>query len=206
VQRQNASQHPAQHESPGESDVPYIRSRKHAAIAAALAHAGHPDGPAPTRHPPLGPAQARSHAARVKARAEPTTRTRPTTLSSPKFTQPLLDTPQTITVIKKELIQQQAATTLSEALRNSPGITMLLGENGNTQTGDAVVMRGFDTSQSIFVDNIRDIGAISRDMFNIEQVEVVKGPSGADNGRGASSATSTWSARRRSRATRSAAR
>jgi catecholate siderophore receptor len=109
------------------------------------------------------------------------------TVSSPKFTQPLVDTPQTITVITRELIQQRSASTLTEALRNSPGITLLLGENGNTQTGDAVVMRGFDTSASIFVDNIRDLGAISRDMFNIDQVEVVKGPSGADNGRGASS-------------------
>jgi catecholate siderophore receptor len=109
------------------------------------------------------------------------------TVSSPKFTQPLVDTPQTITVIKRELIQQRSASTLTEALRNSPGITLLMGENGNTQTGDAVVMRGFDTSASIFVDNIRDLGAISRDVFNIEQIEVVKGPSGADNGRGASS-------------------
>jgi catecholate siderophore receptor len=109
------------------------------------------------------------------------------TVASPKFTQPLVDTPQTITVIKRELIQQRSASTLTEALRNSPGITLLMGENGNTQTGDAVVMRGFDTSASIFVDNIRDLGAISRDVFNIEQIEVVKGPSGADNGRGASS-------------------
>jgi len=107
--------------------------------------------------------------------------------SSPKFTQPLLDTPQTITVIKKEVLQQQVATTLSEALRNTPGITMQLGENGNTTTGDSIFMRGFDTSGSIFVDGIRDLGNISRDVFNVEQVEVVKGPSGSDNGRGASS-------------------
>jgi catecholate siderophore receptor len=45
-------------------------------------------------------------------------------------------------------------------------------------------MRGFDTSGSIFVDGIRDVGTVSRDMFNIEQVEVVKGPAGADIGRG----------------------
>lgn len=107
--------------------------------------------------------------------------------SSPKFTQPLVDTPQTITVIKKEVLQQQVATTLAEALRNTPGITMQLGENGNTTTGDSIFMRGFDTTNSIFVDGIRDLGNISRDVFNIEQVEVIKGPSGSDNGRGASS-------------------
>ncbi|HTH44415.1 MAG TPA: catecholate siderophore receptor Fiu [Oxalicibacterium sp.] len=108
------------------------------------------------------------------------------TVSSPKFTQPLLNTTQTITVIKKELVQEQGGTTLTEALRNTPGVgTFSLGENGATNTGDAIYMRGFDTSNSIFVDNVRDIGAISRDMFNIEQVEVTKGPAGADNGRGA---------------------
>ncbi len=108
-------------------------------------------------------------------------------VSSDKFTQPLVDTPQTIVVVKKELFQQQAATSLSETLRNTPGITMLLGENGNTATGDSIFMRGFDTQGSIFVDGIRDLGSISRDTFNTEQVEIAKGPAGVDNGRGAAS-------------------
>jgi catecholate siderophore receptor len=55
-------------------------------------------------------------------------------VSSPKFTQAIVDTPQTITVIKKELLQQEQATTLTEALRNTPGVTLQLGENGSTQT------------------------------------------------------------------------
>ena len=50
-------------------------------------------------------------------------------VSSPKFTQPLLDTPQTITVLKKELLADQAVATLGEAMRNTPGITFTLGEN-----------------------------------------------------------------------------
>lgn len=105
-------------------------------------------------------------------------------LSSPKFTQPLLDTTQSISVITRELIQQQGATTLTEALRNSPGVgTFYVGENGNTSTGDSIYMRGFDTSGSIFVDGVRDLGSISRDVFNIEQVEVAKGPAGTDYGR-----------------------
>ena len=107
------------------------------------------------------------------------------TISSPKYTEPLVDTPQTITVIKKELIQERVATTLTEALRNTPGITLQQGENGNSTSGDAISMRGFDTQNSIFVDNVRDLGTAVRDTFNIEQIEVVKGPSGADNGRGA---------------------
>ena len=72
---------------------------------------------------------------------------------------------------------------MSDALRNSPGITFTLGENGNTTTGDSVFMRGFDTSSSIFVDGIRDLGTVTRDVFNTEQIEIVKGPSGSDNGR-----------------------
>jgi catecholate siderophore receptor len=105
-------------------------------------------------------------------------------VSSPKFTQPLIDTTQTISVITKELLQQQGATTLTEALRNSPGVgTFYVGENGSTSTGDGIYMRGFDTSGSIFVDGVRDLGSISRDVFNIEQVEVTKGPAGTDNGR-----------------------
>jgi catecholate siderophore receptor len=105
-------------------------------------------------------------------------------LSSPKYTQPLLDTTQTISVITKELIQQQGATTLAEALRNSPGVgTFYVGENGSTNTGDSIYMRGFDTSGNIFVDGVRDLGSISRDVFNTEQVEVAKGPAGTDYGR-----------------------
>ena len=104
--------------------------------------------------------------------------------ASSKYTEKLIDTAQSITVIKKELIEQQGAVTLTEALRNTPGVgTFFLGENGNTNTGDAIYMRGFDTSGSIYVDGIRDIGSVSRDVFNIEQIDVLKGPAGTDNGR-----------------------
>lgn len=108
-------------------------------------------------------------------------------LSLPKYTQPLLDTPQTVSVIKKELLKEQGATSLVEALRNTPGITLQLGENGNTSAGDAFQMRGFSTQTSTYVDGIRDLGAVTRDVFNLEQIEVVKGPSGAEAGRGSAS-------------------
>jgi len=107
-------------------------------------------------------------------------------VSSTKFTQPLRETPQTIQVITNQVFTQQGATTLTEALSNSAGVgTFYAGENGNTSTGDAIYMRGFDTSSSLFVDGIRDLGSISRDLFNVEQVEVEKGPAGTDNGRSA---------------------
>ncbi|HVZ30597.1 MAG TPA: TonB-dependent siderophore receptor [Asticcacaulis sp.] len=108
-------------------------------------------------------------------------------VSSPKKTETLLDTPQTVSVISKELLSDQNATNLVDALRNTPGITMQLGENGNTSAGDTFQLRGFSAQSSVFLDGIRDLGAISRDTFNVEQVEVAKGPAGADIGRGASS-------------------
>ncbi|MBX9869651.1 MAG: TonB-dependent receptor plug domain-containing protein, partial [Burkholderiaceae bacterium] len=109
------------------------------------------------------------------------------TVSSPKFTKPLLDTPQTVSVIKKELLQEQGVFNLMDALRNTPGITMQLGENGSTSAGDTFQMRGFATQSSLFVDGVRDLGPVTRDTFNVEQVEIVKGPAGADVGRGAAS-------------------
>lgn len=107
--------------------------------------------------------------------------------SSPKFTQDLVDTPQTLAVVSQQVLQQQGATTLTQALRNTPGVTFLLGENGNTATGDSIFMRGFDTQGSIFIDGIRDLGSVSRDTFNTEQVEIAKGPAGPDYGRSAAS-------------------
>lgn len=107
--------------------------------------------------------------------------------SSSKVTQDLVDTPQTIQVITNKVIQEQQATTLQEALRNTPGITLLLGENGNTNSKDNISMRGFDVQGSIFKDGIRDLTNSTKDMYNIEAVEVTKGAVGADNGRGVSS-------------------
>jgi catecholate siderophore receptor len=104
-----------------------------------------------------------------------------------KFVRPLLDTPQTVQVISKVVLQEQGSNSLMDALRNTPGITMQLGENGNTSAGDTFQMRGFATASSTFVDGVRDIGAVSRDVFNLEQVEVAKGPAGADVGRGSAS-------------------
>lgn len=104
-------------------------------------------------------------------------------VASPKFTAPLTDTPQTISVIPDTLFQQQGAQTLTDVLRNTPGITFNAGENGFSTGQSNFSLRGFDTSGSIFVDGARDSGNYFRDVFNIEQVEVAKGPA-ADNGRG----------------------
>jgi catecholate siderophore receptor len=105
------------------------------------------------------------------------------TPSSPKYTEPLRDTPQTITVIPKTVIEEQGATTLRDVLRNVPGLTMTAGEGG-TPAGDNLTLRGFSARNDIFVDGARDLSPQSRDPFNLEQVEVVKGPGSAFTGRG----------------------
>lgn len=167
----------------------FIKSRKHASPAArtvgaavllTLAH-GAAAADAPPQQAKVNDAQALPG---MQVEAERSSDYRVDKVSSPKFTQSLLDTTQTIHVIDKELIRQQGATTLTEALRNSPGVgTFYVGENGSTSTGDSIYMRGFDTSGSIFVDGVRDLGTVSRDIFNVEQVEVTKGPDGTEYGR-----------------------
>ncbi|HQW53942.1 MAG TPA: catecholate siderophore receptor Fiu [Acinetobacter sp.] len=159
-----------------------IKSRKHigttplVALAASLPLAGHAAAPQEENVTKLPTIEVTAEQA-YKAKK----------VSSPKYTQPLLDTTQTVQVIKKELLQDQGAASLVEALRNTPGITLQMGENGNTSAGDTFQMRGFSTQTSTYVDGIRDLGAVSRDVFNLEQIEVVKGPSGAEAGRGSAS-------------------
>lgn len=108
---------------------------------------------------------------------------KPERLVSPKFTEPLRDIPQTITVIPKEVIQQQGASSLRDVLRNVPGISMQAGEGG-TPNGDNLSIRGFSSRTDLFIDGVRDFGGYTRDPFNLEQVEVTKGPSSTNAGRG----------------------
>ncbi len=106
--------------------------------------------------------------------------------SSPKYAEPLIEVPQTIEVIPREVMEAQGVTTLSDALRNVPGISLQAGEGGaaSSTSGDMFNLRGFSASNSLFVDGVRDDGLMSRDVFNLEQVEVFMGPTGSDVGRG----------------------
>jgi catecholate siderophore receptor len=111
---------------------------------------------------------------------------KPENLQSPKFTKPVRDIPQTLTVVPEEVIQQQNATNLRDVLRNVPGISMQAGEGGGGPAGDNFSIRGFSARSDIFVDGLRDTagGGYSRDPFNLEQVEVAKGPASTNSGRG----------------------
>lgn len=103
--------------------------------------------------------------------------------ASPKYAQPLRDVPQTVTVVPREVIEQQGATSLRDVLRNVSGLTVNAGEGGATP-GDNFNLRGFSARSDVFVDGVRDIGGYSRATFNVEQVEVAKGPGSTYTGRG----------------------
>jgi catecholate siderophore receptor len=105
------------------------------------------------------------------------------TISTPKLTEPLRDIPQTITVIPRTVMEEQGATTLRDVLRNVAGITFQAGEGG-VPAGDQLSIRGFSARTDMFVDGVRDFGGYSRDSFNMEQVEVAKGPTSSLAGRG----------------------
>jgi catecholate siderophore receptor len=93
------------------------------------------------------------------------------------------DTPQAVNVIDSATMKQQAVTTLGDALRNVPGITIAIGEGG-TLAGDQFRIRGFDAKDDVYLDGLRDFGAYARDAFDYEEVQVLKGPSGLMFGRG----------------------
>ena len=109
----------------------------------------------------------------------------PQRLQSPKYTEPLRDVPQTLTVIPKVLMQERGAYSLRDVLRNTPGISMQAGEGvSGAGTGDNLAIRGFTSRSDWFIDGMRDLGGYSRDPFNTEQVEVAKGPASTMVGRG----------------------
>jgi catecholate siderophore receptor len=87
------------------------------------------------------------------------------------------DIPQIVNVVPKEIIQEQNITTLEQALRNVPGITVAIGEANGGPNGDRFRIRGFEAIGDQYVDGLRDFGVYVRDSFNYEQVEVLKGPS-----------------------------
>ncbi len=104
-------------------------------------------------------------------------------VSSDKFTAPLLDTPKSVAIVPAALISEQGGTSLVDALRNVPGVTFNAGEGGQP-AGDNLKIRGFDAGADVFIDGLRDAGSQSRDIFAVEQVEVIKGPGSAYTGRG----------------------
>jgi catecholate siderophore receptor len=94
----------------------------------------------------------------------------------------LRDIPQTVVVVNRDLLDAQGATSLQDALRNVPGITIGGAEGG--QIGNNINLRGFTARTDIYIDGFRDPGQYYRDVFDLDAVEVLKGPSSMLFGRG----------------------
>lgn len=103
---------------------------------------------------------------------------------SPKYVAPILDTPQTITVVPRQVIEAQNLMSLRDVLSTLPGITFGAGEGGGGY-GDSINLRGYSANNDIMVDGVRDSAQYTRsDPFNLEQIEVVNGASSVYSGAG----------------------
>ena len=104
--------------------------------------------------------------------------------SSVKYTEPLLDTPQTITVVTKDVMDQQNLLGLRDVLSTLPGITFGAGEGGGGY-GDSITLRGFNANSDITTDGVRDSAQYTRsDTFNLEAIELVNGANSVYSGAG----------------------
>jgi len=99
-----------------------------------------------------------------------------------KLSPDLKDVPQSVTVLSKALLQSQGATSLPDALRNVPGVTLGGAEGG--QIGNNINLNGFTARTDIYLDGFRDRGQYYRDTFALDAVEVLMGPSSMLFGRG----------------------
>ena len=104
-------------------------------------------------------------------------------LASPKFSEPIANTPRSVTVLTRQIIEDKNATSLKDLARTTAGVTLGTGEGGNA-FGDRFFIRGFDARNDVFVDGIRDPAVSVRENFFTEQIEILKGPSSTINGRG----------------------
>jgi len=99
-----------------------------------------------------------------------------------RFTEPLRDTPQSITSVSADVLDDRTITSLSDALRTIPSITLGAGEF--SWQGNNPNIRGFNARDDMYLDGIRDFGSYARDPFNLEALEVMLGPSSTLFGRG----------------------
>ena len=103
----------------------------------------------------------------------------------PTIRGPVIDVPQIVTTVSSETLRDRQVVSLEQALRNVAGVTTQIGEGGIVN-GDQFFIRGQAAKNDIFTDGLRDFGAFTRDSFNYEAVEVLKGSSSTALGRGVS--------------------
>ena len=93
---------------------------------------------------------------------------------------PLRDTPQSMTMIPSALIRDQSMQSITDVIRYAPGVGTSQGENNR----DTVVLRGTTSTSDFFVNGVRDDVQYFRDLYNVDLVEVLKGPNAMIFGRG----------------------
>lgn len=93
---------------------------------------------------------------------------------------PLRDIPASVTIVPRQLIEDASMLSIGDVLRYVPGVMMHQGENNR----DDIVIRGNRTNADFFVNGIRDDAQIFRDLYNVQQVDVLKGPASVIFGRG----------------------
>jgi catecholate siderophore receptor len=104
----------------------------------------------------------------------------PVIRSATKTATPLVDVPQSVTVVTSALIQDQMMMSMGEVMRYVPGIAVHQGENNR----DQVVIRGNSSSADFFVNGVRDDVQYYRDLYNLDRIEALKGPNALIFGRG----------------------
>jgi len=118
----------------------------------------------------------------VTATAEPQDGLRATKTRVGRVAQDPHDIPQSVVTVTRQLMDEQEVNSLSEALRNVPGISFNAAEGG--RSGDNMMLRGFYTFGDIYLDGIRDTAQYNREVFNLEQVDVLRGAAAMLFGRG----------------------
>jgi catecholate siderophore receptor len=118
----------------------------------------------------------------VKANLEQQDGVRATKTRVGKVVQDPHDVPQAITTVTRALIEEQEANSLREALRNVSGLSFNAAEGG--RSGDNMMLRGFYTFGDMYLDGIRDTAQYNRELFNLEQVDVLRGAAAMLFGRG----------------------
>ena len=93
---------------------------------------------------------------------------------------PLKDVPASVTVVPAQLIEDQAMRSMGDVFRYVPGVLMHQGESNR----DQIVIRGVSTTADFYLNGVRDDAQIFRDLYNLERVEILKGPEGMIFGRG----------------------
>jgi len=102
------------------------------------------------------------------------------TATATKTDTPLVDIPQSISLITRDLIDDQMMRSMADVVRYSPGVSMAQGEGHR----DAPVLRGNTSTADFYVDGVRDDVQYFRDLYNAERIEILKGPNAMIFGRG----------------------